>query len=58
MICVQLYNKFKEKNGEAWQEILELHNLLESSEGSPQNMAHRMQSFNKIKRQLINLVRA
>ncbi|KIM66434.1 hypothetical protein SCLCIDRAFT_84582, partial [Scleroderma citrinum Foug A] len=52
----QLYAKFKEENKEAWQEILELHNLLENSEVSPQNIAHCMQSFGKIKRQLINLV--
>ena len=58
MIRGQLYNKFKEENGEAWQEILELHDILESSEGSPQTMAHRIQSFNKIKRRLFNLVRA
>jgi len=53
----QLYNKFKEENGEAWQEILELHDLLESSEASPQTVAHHMQSFSKIKRRLVNLVR-
>jgi len=46
----QLYNKFKEENGEAWQEILELHDLLESSKASPQTVAHHMQSFSKIKR--------
>ena len=51
----QLYAKFKEDNKEAWQEILELHNLLESSEVLPQTIAHSMQSFGKIKRQLINL---
>jgi len=56
MIRRQLYTKFKEENKEAWQEILELHDLLENSEVSPQNIAHRMQSFGKIKRQLINLV--
>ena len=56
MIRGQLYAKFKEDNKEAWQEILELHDLLETSEASPQNIAHRTQSFGKIKRRLINLV--
>ncbi|KIM58048.1 hypothetical protein SCLCIDRAFT_81363, partial [Scleroderma citrinum Foug A] len=51
-----LHMKFKEENNEAWQEILELHDLLESSEASPQTIVHRMQSFGKIKRRLINLV--
>ena len=56
MICGQLYTKFKEDNKEAWQEILKLHDLLETSEASPQTIAHHTQSFGKIKRQLINLV--
>jgi len=56
MIRGQLYTKFKEENNEAWQEILELYDLLENSEASPQTIAHHMQSFRKIKRQLINLV--
>ena len=56
--CGQLYNKFKEENGEAWQEVLELHDLLESSEASSQTIAYHMQSFSKIKRRLINLARA
>ena len=56
MIRGQLYMKFKEENNEAWQEILELHDLLESSEALPQTIAHCMQSFGKIKRWLINLV--
>ena len=46
----QLYNKFKEENGEAWQEVLELHDLLESSKALSQTIAYRMQSFGKIKR--------
>ena len=53
----QLYNKFKEENGEAWQEVLELHDLLESSEALSQTIAYHMQSFGKIKRRLINLAR-
>ncbi|KIM50669.1 hypothetical protein SCLCIDRAFT_79870, partial [Scleroderma citrinum Foug A] len=36
----QLYNKFKEENGKAWQEVLELHDLLESSEASSQTIAY------------------
>ncbi|KIM68033.1 hypothetical protein SCLCIDRAFT_85680, partial [Scleroderma citrinum Foug A] len=52
-----LYTKFKEENNKAWQEILELHDLLESSEALPQTIAHCMQSFGKIKRWLINLVK-
>jgi len=52
----ELYTKFKQENKEAWQEILKLHDLLENSETSPQTIAHRMQSFGRIKRRLINLV--
>ncbi|KIM55143.1 hypothetical protein SCLCIDRAFT_88388, partial [Scleroderma citrinum Foug A] len=55
-IPADLYNKFKEENGEAWQEVLELHDILKTSEVSPQTMVHRIHSFNKLKQRLISLL--
>lgn len=44
----QLYGKFKEDNPETWQEILDLHDLLEASDFSLQTLAQHSQSFGKI----------
>ena len=52
----QLYTKFKEDNVESWQEVLELYDLVESSESTSQTVAQRAQSFDKMRKQLMNLV--
>jgi len=44
----QLYGKFKEDNPETWQEIIDLHDLIEASDSLSQTLAQRMQSFGKI----------
>jgi len=51
----QLYAKFKDNNLEAWQEILEINDLLKSSESSPQTVAQCMQAFSKVQRRLTTL---
>ena len=52
----QLYTKFKEDNVESWQEVLELYDLVESSESTSQTVAQRAQSFDKMRKRLMNLV--
>lgn len=52
----QLYGKFKEDNPETWQEILDLHDLLEASDFSPQTLAQHSQSFGKIWKRLVSIV--
>lgn len=52
----QLYTKFKEAHHNNWQEILEIHNMLELSESSSSTVAQRTQTFNKIWRQAMSLI--
>ncbi|KAF9231160.1 hypothetical protein BU15DRAFT_30359, partial [Melanogaster broomeanus] len=51
----QLYVKFKEENSEMWQEILEIHDMIEMSDLPTQTVAQRAQMFNKIRKKLISL---
>ena len=55
-VCRQLYTKFKEDNSESWQEVLELYDLVQSSESTSQTVAQRTQSFDKMWKWFINLV--
>ncbi|KAG6371476.1 hypothetical protein JVT61DRAFT_9508 [Boletus reticuloceps] len=57
-ICRQLYTKFKEDNGENWQEILEIHNMLELSDSSPQTIVQCAQMFNKTCKRVMSLLDA
>ena len=52
----QLYTKFKEDNVKSWQEVLELYDLVESSESTSQTVAQRVQSFDKMQKRLMNLI--
>lgn len=52
----QLYTKFKEANGETWQEILEIHAMMEMSDSLPQTVAQRAQTFNKIRKKVVSMV--
>ncbi|KAF8430676.1 hypothetical protein L210DRAFT_838085, partial [Boletus edulis BED1] len=54
----QLYAKFKDDHGEQWQEILEIHDMLEISDSLPQTMAQRAQTFNKTSKRMTSLLDA
>ncbi|KIK80789.1 hypothetical protein PAXRUDRAFT_36081 [Paxillus rubicundulus Ve08.2h10] len=53
----QLYTKFKEENTEMWQEILEIHEMIEMSDSPPQTVAQCAQMFNKIRKKLTSLLK-
>ena len=53
----ELYAKFKQDNPETWQEILEVHDMVERVQSSPQTIAQRAQTFNKVKKRVISIVR-
>lgn len=55
-LCRQLYIKFKEANSETWQEILEIHDMIEVSDSSPQTVAQHAQTFNKICKKVVGMV--
>ncbi|KAF8835146.1 hypothetical protein BDN67DRAFT_984806 [Paxillus ammoniavirescens] len=52
----QLYMKFKEENTEMWQEILEIHEMIEMSDSPLQAVTQRAQMFNKIRKKLTSLL--
>ncbi|KAH0826215.1 hypothetical protein J3R83DRAFT_5664, partial [Lanmaoa asiatica] len=54
----QLYTTFKEANKENWQEILEIHSMLELSESGSTTVSQRTQTFNKIRKQTASLLDA
>ncbi|KAF8429926.1 hypothetical protein L210DRAFT_3651902 [Boletus edulis BED1] len=51
----QLYTRFKEDNHE-WQEILEVHEMLDLADSAQQTLAQRANSFNKLRRKVTNLL--
>ncbi|KAF8127382.1 hypothetical protein EV363DRAFT_1172502 [Boletus edulis] len=51
----QLYTRFKEDNHE-WQEILEVHEMLDLADSAQQTLAQRANSFNKLCRKVTNLL--
>ena len=52
----ELYVKFKEDNPNTWQEILEVHDMVDNVQSSPQTIAQHAQTFNKIKKRIISVV--
>ncbi|KAH0839432.1 hypothetical protein J3R83DRAFT_209, partial [Lanmaoa asiatica] len=54
----QLYMSFKEANHNNWQEILEIHSMLELSESGSITVSQCTQMFNKIHRQTMSLLDA
>lgn len=48
--------KFKEDNPDTWQEILEVHDTVDSMQCSPQTIAQRAQTFNKVKKRVVSTV--
>ncbi|KAG9310684.1 hypothetical protein JVU11DRAFT_9276 [Chiua virens] len=52
----ELYAKFKEENPETWQEILDLHDLMETAESTHQTVAQRMQNFSKLRKRLVTIL--
>ncbi|KAG9309810.1 hypothetical protein JVU11DRAFT_10186 [Chiua virens] len=46
----ELYLKFKEDNPETWQEILEVHDMIDNIQCSPQTIAQRTQAFSKARK--------
>ena len=48
--------KFKEDNPDSWQEILEVHDMIDNMHCSPQTIAQRAQTFNKVKKRVICMV--
>jgi capsule polysaccharide modification protein KpsS len=52
----QLYTKFKEDNVDTWQEILKLHDMIESGQFLPQTIAQYAQTFSKLKKRVVSVV--
>jgi capsule polysaccharide modification protein KpsS len=52
----QLYTKFKEDNVDTWQEILKLHDMIESGQSLPQTIAQYAQTFSKLKKRVVSVV--
>ena len=52
----RLYTTFKEANHNNWQEILEIHSMLELSKSASLTVSQCMQMFNKVHRQAVSLV--
>ena len=49
-VASYIYVKFKEDNPDTWQEILEVHDMVDNVQSSPQTIAQRAQMFNRIKK--------
>ncbi|KAI9573729.1 hypothetical protein HD554DRAFT_2167298 [Boletus coccyginus] len=50
-----LYMKFKEDNPGSWQEILEVHDMIDNALSAPQTVAQHVQIFNKVKKRVISM---
>ncbi|KAI9453753.1 hypothetical protein HD554DRAFT_2179297, partial [Boletus coccyginus] len=50
-----LYTKFKEDNPGSWQEILEVHDMIDNAQSAPQTVAQCAQTFNKVKKRVISM---
>ena len=55
-LCQQLYTKFKEVNSKTWQEILEIHDMIEITDASPQTVVQYAQMFNKMCKKVVSMV--
>ncbi|KAG8214171.1 hypothetical protein J3R82DRAFT_10952 [Butyriboletus roseoflavus] len=58
MLHSQLYTQFKDDNPEGWQEILEIHNMIELADSGQLTVAQHSQTFNKLWRRLMSLLEA
>ena len=55
-LCGHLYATFKEVNHNNWQEILEIHSMLELSKSASLMVSQCTQTFNNVHRQAVSLV--
>ncbi|KAG6369351.1 hypothetical protein JVT61DRAFT_14993 [Boletus reticuloceps] len=57
-ICCELYAKFKNDNPDTWQEILEVHEMINNAQSSSQTIAQHVQTFNKVKKRVISVLKS